>query len=229
MRIASVGTVIGMAAIVFFFLAVPFRVFTPAAAHERPNELNVVLEVAEDDPAQPVKFRGDANTDDTASKTKEELLAAHYRLLEKSLRLKRESLSLDLEGERETATTASIKRAESEIAMLDAEIAMVAVQQREVLDAAIVPDTSSQLKPGDRIDVAFLDQGLSTSWSRRTTILADGRIILPFVGQVEAGGVTVHELTKRLAELYRPVLHDSDRGILVTFAGTSEPLYNVVK
>ncbi len=55
------------------------------------------------------------------------------------------------------------------------------------------------LSPGDVIKVSFPG---TTELSQSQTIQADGKINLPFIGEVDAGGRTIGDLQRRLEALY---------------------------
>lgn len=85
-------------------------------------------------------------------------------------------------------------------------------------DAPKAPDPTAKLKPGDRLLLESLaDKGLN----RQVTILGDGTLTLPLLGQVPAAGRTLavlkEELRDRLKKYYKKP------SLTLSFGGTSVP------
>ena len=81
---------------------------------------------------------------------------------------------------------------------------------------AAIPDPTSQLEPGDRLTVdSFADPTLN----RHVSILPDGTITLPLLGQVAAAGQTLTQLSEQLRKLYSKSY--SNPAISLSFYGTS--------
>ena len=80
-----------------------------------------------------------------------------------------------------------------------------------------IPDPARDLQPGDRLTIEiFVDE----SMSREVTILADGSITLPLLGQVQAAGRSLVKLRDELEEQYSKYYREPS--LLVSFSGTSE-------
>jgi len=82
--------------------------------------------------------------------------------------------------------------------------------------SAAIPDPTVELEPGDRLTIESLADG---SLNRHVSILPDGTITLPLLGQVAAAGDTLTQLQEVLQELYRKSY--SNPAISVSFYGTS--------
>jgi len=75
------------------------------------------------------------------------------------------------------------------------------------------------LSPGDVIKVSFPG---TTELSESQTIQADGKINLPFVGEVAAGGRTIGDLQSTLEALYKPQLQNAT--VVVTLERSVTPV-----
>lgn len=65
---------------------------------------------------------------------------------------------------------------------------------------AAVPARPGVIRPGDAVDVRVLGQD---QLSARARVLSDGRVALPFVGEVEAAGLTAPELASLVEKRLR--------------------------
>lgn len=75
------------------------------------------------------------------------------------------------------------------------------------------------LSPGDVIKVSFPG---TTELSQSQTIQADGKINLPFIGEVQAGGRTIGDLQGTLEALYKPQLQNAT--VVVTLESSLTPV-----
>ena len=75
------------------------------------------------------------------------------------------------------------------------------------------------LSPGDVIKVSFPG---TTELSQSQSIQADGKINLPFVGEVAAGGRTIGALQRTLEALYKPELQNAT--VVVTLETSVTPV-----
>jgi protein involved in polysaccharide export with SLBB domain len=75
------------------------------------------------------------------------------------------------------------------------------------------------LSPGDVIKVSFPG---TTELSQSQAIQADGKVNLPFIGEVDAGGRTIGDLQRRLEALYKPELQNST--VVVTLESSVTPV-----
>ena len=79
--------------------------------------------------------------------------------------------------------------------------------------------TPVTLSPGDVIKVSFPG---TNELSESQTIQADGKINLPFIGEVDAAGRTVGDLQRRLEVLYKPQLQNAT--VVVTLEKSVTPV-----
>ncbi len=86
------------------------------------------------------------------------------------------------------------------------------------VDAPATPNPTTDLKPGDRLQ---LESRTDHELNRTLTVLADGTVTMPLLGQIPAADRTLrefkHELTDRLAKFYK------NPAITVSYWGTSSP------
>ncbi|MBA2678197.1 MAG: polysaccharide export protein [Ktedonobacteraceae bacterium] len=75
------------------------------------------------------------------------------------------------------------------------------------------------LSPGDVLRITFPG---TAELTQSQTIQADGRINLPFVGQVQAAGQTIGDLQSRLETLYKPQLQNTT--VVVTLEKSVTPV-----
>ena len=91
----------------------------------------------------------------------------------------------------------------------DIQTADYVLQPEDVLDILYHFDTISDEKykiaPHDKLNVTFLT---ASEYNDVHQVRPDGYISLPFVGDVEAAGNSVEELTKKITDLYKAVLVD---------------------
>jgi polysaccharide export outer membrane protein len=76
------------------------------------------------------------------------------------------------------------------------------------------PKTAVRLSPGDTIKVAYPDESVPEQTQK---IRRDGKVSLPFIGEVTAAGKRVIDFQHELASRYESHLEDSD--VLVTLEG----------
>jgi protein involved in polysaccharide export with SLBB domain len=69
-----------------------------------------------------------------------------------------------------------------------------------------------RIEPGDELEIRF---PLSPEMNRVTLVRPDGRLSLPFVGEVYAEGLTPAELAQRLREAYSTELRDPEVAVMV--------------
>ena len=74
------------------------------------------------------------------------------------------------------------------------------------------PQQAYTLEPGDEIEVRFV---YNRDFNERAQIRPDGRISLPALGEVVAGGRTVGDFAAKLEEAYRPTLKRPDLTVQV--------------
>ncbi|MBC8354086.1 MAG: polysaccharide biosynthesis/export family protein [Planctomycetes bacterium] len=84
-----------------------------------------------------------------------------------------------------------------------------------------IRDPTSNLKPGDQL---LMESFVDSILNRRLTILGDGSVTLPLLGQIQAAGHTLQELTELLGEAYKD--HYKQPSLTLSFAGTSLPARN---
>ncbi len=75
------------------------------------------------------------------------------------------------------------------------------------------------LSPGDVVKVSFPG---TTELSQTQTIQADGKINLPFIGEVAAAGRTIGDLQRRLEALYKPQLQNAT--VVITLESSVTPV-----
>lgn len=75
------------------------------------------------------------------------------------------------------------------------------------------------LSPGDVVKVSFPG---TTELSQSQAIQADGKINLPFIGEVDAAGRTIGDLQRRLEALYQPELQNAT--VVVTLESSVTPV-----
>lgn len=80
------------------------------------------------------------------------------------------------------------------------------------------PDPTAGLQPGDRL---LLESLVEERLTRKITILRDGTVTLPLLGQVPAAGRTLATLNKQLTEQYKKYFTQPE--VTVSFLGTSSP------
>jgi Flp pilus assembly secretin CpaC/outer membrane protein TolC len=82
-----------------------------------------------------------------------------------------------------------------------------------------IPDPTADLQPGDRLTIESL---VDPKLNRHVTILEDGTITLPILGQVPAAGRKLIKLKAELEEHYRG--HYTEPSLTLSFLGTSLPV-----
>jgi polysaccharide export outer membrane protein len=82
------------------------------------------------------------------------------------------------------------------------------------------------LAPGDQLKIAFPG---NIELTETQTIQADGKINLPFVGEVHAAGRTVGDLQDTLEALYKPQLQNSTVVVTLEKSGTAVHIGGGVK
>ncbi|MDP6059904.1 MAG: polysaccharide biosynthesis/export family protein, partial [Pirellulaceae bacterium] len=88
--------------------------------------------------------------------------------------------------------------------------------------SAHIPDPTIDLKPNDRLTIESLaDKNLN----RDVTILADGTITLPLLGQVVAAGRTLEKQREELESLYKKYYRKPE--LTLSFYGTSTPVHGI--
>lgn len=75
-----------------------------------------------------------------------------------------------------------------------------------------LPPPVLTLEPGDTLEVRFL---YWNELNQTQAIRPDGKICLDMVGEVQAGGMTVEQLTRQLATLYTPRLKTPEITVVV--------------
>jgi polysaccharide export outer membrane protein len=76
-----------------------------------------------------------------------------------------------------------------------------------------------RLTPGDVVKLTFLG---APELNQSQKIQSDGKINLPMIGEVEAGGRTLSDLQQRLEELYKPQLQNTT--VVVTVESSVTPV-----
>lgn len=77
---------------------------------------------------------------------------------------------------------------------------------------AVADDLVYRLLPGDRVVVKLI---YTPGLTEEVVVLPDGTIMLPLVGEVEAGGHTVRDLTEKLRERYAETVERPDVSVQV--------------
>lgn len=85
---------------------------------------------------------------------------------------------------------------------------------------AYISKPSGNLAPGDEINVTFSG---APELNTRQKIQPNGKVSLPTVGDVSAGGRTITALQQQLTSLYQP--HLQDPTVVVSLAGASAGVY----
>jgi polysaccharide export outer membrane protein len=80
--------------------------------------------------------------------------------------------------------------------------------------------TPGTLAPGDVLKLTFSG---ATELNQSQKIRADGKVSLPVVGEVQAGGKRLGELQRQLSDLYRPQLKNSE--VVVALESTTTAVY----
>ncbi len=85
-------------------------------------------------------------------------------------------------------------------------------QAVQVAPARVEYEQAYRLEPGDEIEVRFV---YNTDFNERAQIRPDGRVSMPGLGEVVAGGLTVGEFAGRLEAAYQPTLKRPDLTVQV--------------
>lgn len=90
---------------------------------------------------------------------------------------------------------------------------------REVASSGALPAVGA-LAPGDVLKITFVG---ASDLNQVQKIRADGRLSLPMIGEVTAGGKRLGEFQAELSRLYKPQLQNSE--VIVSVESSAIPVY----